>query len=201
VKLVSWPVVAVSILALGGAARAQIAILQIQVTEGEGAVHAPGSHATRFLTVEVTDETGKPVEGAAVTFHLPEDGPSGTFANGLRTDVATSDSRGRATLPGLTMNRVAGRFELRIVAAKEQARAGIVSFQYIAEAAGGAGAAPSAGGSHHRARWIAIAAVAAGGAAVGILAGRSGASAAPASQTSATSVLSIGSPTLTVGKP
>jgi len=201
VKLVSWSVVVVSMLALGGAAKGQIAILQIEVMEGEGAVHTPGSHASRFLTVEVTDETGKPVEGAAVTFHLPEDGPSGTFANGLRTDVATSDSRGRATLPGLTLNRIAGRFELRILAAKEQARAGIVSFQYIAEPAGGAAAAPSAGGSHHRARWIAIAAVAAGGAAAGILAGRSRASAAPSQSSTTAPVLSIGSPSVTVGKP
>jgi len=202
VKFALWPLVAASVLALGGAARAQIAILQIQVIEGEGAVHAPGSHVSRFLTVEITDDTGKPVEGAAVTFHLPEDGSSGTFANGLRTDVITSDSRGRATLPGLTLNRVAGRFQVRIVAAKEQARAGIVSLQYIAEPGGGAAAAPSAGGSHHRARWIAIGALAAGGAAAAILAGRSGASAAPASQTSTTApVLSIGSPTITVGKP
>lgn len=200
-KFVLWPLVAASVLALGGAARAQIAILQIQVIEGESAVHAPGSHVSRFLTVEITDDTGKPVEGAAVTFHLPEDGSSGTFANGLRTDVITSDSRGRATLPGLTLNRVAGRFQVRIVAAKEQARAGIVSLQYIAEPGGGAAAAPSAGGSH-RARWIAIGALAAGGAAAAILAGRSGASAAPASQTSTTApVLSIGSPTITVGKP
>jgi hypothetical protein len=204
VKFPQLALVAALVVAPAGAAKAQVAILQIQVIEGEGTVHVPGSRTPRFLTVEITDETGKPVAGAAVTFHLPEDGPSGTFLNGLRTDVATSDSRGRATLPGLTLNRVAGRFQVRIVASKEQARAGIVSFQYIAEPGGGAAATPSASGTRHRTRWIAIAALVAGGAAAGILAGRSGASSSaspPAPASVAVPVLSIGTPAVTVGKP
>jgi hypothetical protein len=201
VKFSQLALVAALVVASGGAAKAQIAILEIQVIEGEGAVHVPGSRTPRFLTVEITDETGKPVEGAAVTFHLPEDGPSGTFVNGLRTDVTTSDSRGLATLHGLTVNRVEGRFQVRIVASKEQARAGIVSFQYIAGARGGASAAASAGGPHHRARWIAIAALAAGGAAAAVLAGRASGAPASASAPPTTSVLSIGTPTITVGKP
>lgn len=201
-KFSQWALVAALVVASGDAAKAQIAILQIQVIEGEGAVHVPGSRAPRFLTVEITDETGKPVEGAAVTFHLPEDGPSGTFANGLRTDVTVSDSRGRATLHGLTVNRVEGRFQVRIVASKEQARAGIVSFQYIAGAGGGASAAASAGGSHHRARWIAIAAAAVGGVAAAALAGRASSGAPASAAAPATvSVVSIGTPTVTVGKP
>ena len=191
---------------LGGTAKAQIAILQIQVVDGEGAVHAPGARATRFLTVEVTDETGKPVEGAAVSFHLPEDGPGGIFANGLRTDVATSDSRGRAAVRSLTLNRVPGRFQIRIVAAKEQARAGIVSFQYIAAAAGAAPVPAAAASARHRTRWLVVAALVGGGAAAGILAGHSGGSAAgpPASAPMAATApppLSIGNPSITVTHP
>jgi hypothetical protein len=205
VKFAQLALATALVVASGGAANAQIAILQIHVIEGEGTVHIPGSRAPRFLTVEITDETGKPVEGAAITFHLPEDGPSGTFANGLRTEVATSDSRGRATVHGLTFNRVPGRFQFRIVASKEQARAGIVSFQYIAETGSGAAATPIAGGPHHRARWIAIAALVAGGAAAGILAGRGTSSSPPVSPTppgsAAAPVLSIGAPTVAVGKP
>jgi hypothetical protein len=94
--------------------------------------------------VEITEETGKPVAGAAVSFHLPEDGPGGTFVNGLRTEVVITDASGRASLHGLVANRIPGRFQIRILASKEQARAGTVSFQYVAEPRGGAAVRPTA---------------------------------------------------------
>src|SRR5262249_62320193 len=97
-------------LALPWAALAQTAILQVQVIEGEGTVHAPGARAARPLIVGVTDETGKPVAGAAVGFHVPDEGPGGVFTNGLHTEVVTSDEKGRASLRGLQMNRTPGRF-------------------------------------------------------------------------------------------
>lgn len=204
-KLARLGLITALAVALGGTANGQIAILQIQVVEGEGAVHSPGSHSARFLTVQITDESGRPVEGAAVSFHLPEDGASGTFSSGLRTDVVTSDAHGRATLHNLNLNHVAGRFQIRIVAAKEQAHAGIVSFQYIAGPERAASPA-SAAGPPHRIRWIAVAAAVCGGAAAGILAARSGGVAAPSappasSPAAAGTSLSIGSPTVTVGKP
>ncbi|MGA2268648.1 MAG: hypothetical protein ABSH44_09285 [Bryobacteraceae bacterium] len=197
---------AASVVALSCAATAQVAILQIRVIEGEGAVHAPGSRSTRPLTVEVTDETGKPVEGAAVTFHLPEDGPGGVFANGMRTDVAVTDSHGHASLHGLQLNRAPGRFQIRIVASKEQARAGMVSFQYIAEPGSGAASAKAGSPRGYR-KWIVVAALACGGAAAGLLAaGRSGSTPPPAASPvppvpTPTVTLTIGPPTITVGKP
>ena len=92
-------------MALAAASFAQIAILQIKVVEGEGAVHFPGARNLRPFSVEVTDETGRPVTGAAVSFHLPVSGPSGTFANGLRTEIVITDSHGHASLRGLQANR------------------------------------------------------------------------------------------------
>jgi hypothetical protein len=189
-------------LAFPWAAACQTAILQIRVLEGEGAVHAAGSRTSRPLTVEVSDETGKPIERAAVSFHLPEEGPGGVFLNGLRTDVALTDASGRASVRGLQWNRVPGRFEVRIFASFEQARAGTVSFQYIEGPAVTAGAtAPAAAREARRGRskWLIVGALAAGGAAAGILAGHSGGATAAAAV--ATPPVTIGIPSITVGKP
>jgi hypothetical protein len=189
---------------------AQIAVLHIRVTEGEGAVNAPGSHNAHPLTVEVTDETGRPVEGASVSFHLPEEGPSGTFGNGLRTDVTVTDSRGRANLHTMQLNRTPGRLAIRIVASKENARAGMVSFEYIAEPKDGAAPATSSKSGptvkHGALKWVAVAALAGGAAAAGVLlAGKSGSAAspttAPSTTTSTSAGIIIGSPSLSVGKP
>lgn len=187
---------AVLAVALAPAAAAQVAILQIQVVEGDGAVHAPGARSPRPLTVEVTDETGRPVEGAAVSFRMPGEGPSATFPNGLRTEVQITGARGRASVRGIECNRVPGRFQIRIVAAREQARAGTVSQQYIAEPVGGAATATRGARSGGRRKWIVAAAIAGGGAVAGILAaGRSGATSAAAAPPS------IGTPAITVGRP
>jgi len=196
------------VIAVSGITSAQVAILQIQVVEGEGSVHFPGVRTNRSLTVEVTDETGKPVPGAAVSFHLPEDGPGGTFVNGLRTDIAITDARGRASVRAFQTNRLPGRFQLRIVASKEQARAGTVSFQYVGETVGGGtAAAPRAATAtsatpHSNRKWYAIAAAVAGGAVAGVLASRgSSASAVGPPVTPPPPALTIGVPSISVGKP
>ena len=165
-------------------------------------MHAPGAREARPFTVVVTDEMGRPVAAAAVSFHLPEEGSSGLFSNGLRTEVVTADERGRASAPGLRWNRIAGRLQIRVIASKEQARAGIVSFQYISgtESASGRGA-PTPKVSGHRAWWIAVVAVVGGGATAGVLATRGGAARPPAAAALVTTTVSIGAPAVTVGKP
>jgi hypothetical protein len=129
------------VLALPCVAMAQIAVLQIKVLEGEAAVHPAGARIPHPLTVEVTDETGRPVAGAAVSFQLPPEGPSGLFSNGLRTDLVLTDASGRASIHSVQLNRTGGQFRIRITAVKEQARAGAVSTQYIAGNHSGAAAA------------------------------------------------------------
>ncbi len=182
---------------------AQVAILQIQFLEGDGAVHAPGSRSTRPLVVEVTDETGKPAPGAAVSFHLPDEGPGGSFANGLRTEVAVTDAHGRVALHGLQLNRIAGRFQIRVIASKEQARAGAVSSQYVAEPR--SGVATAASPSRSRTKWIVVAAVLGGGAAGLFSAARGKAANPPSAVTAPGPVtapsISIGNPSTTVGRP
>ena len=94
------------------------AILLIHIVEGEGAVYAIGSRATRGVTVQVTDETGKPVESAVVSFRLPDDGPTGEFSSGMRTEIVPTGADGRANVWGMQWNRVTGPLEVRITAAK-----------------------------------------------------------------------------------
>ena len=185
-------------IALCHAATAQVAILQIQVTGGEGAVHTAGARDSQGIAVAVTDETGRPVEGAAVSFHLPDQGPSGTFVNGLRTEVAVTDARGRAAAHAIEFNRTPGRLEVRIVASKEQARAGTVSFQYIAGASPvvEAGAEPAGRPGHRKKMWMILAAAAAGAAGGALAVTRT----APAAAQS-TAIPGIGAPSITVGKP
>lgn len=203
-------------LALPAAAIAQIAVLHIKVLEGEDAVHIAGARVARPLTVAVADERGQPVAGATVSFQLSAEGPGGLFTNGLHTDIALTDADGRAGIHALQLNRIAGQFRIRITAVKEQARAGAVVFQSIAESGGPAAAvaanAPAATAAERSARitpttakmrphssrkWIVLAALAAagGGAYFGISHAGSGKS-GPSS-----SVVSIGAPTISVGHP
>ena len=180
-------------------ATAQVAILQIQFVAGEGAVHAPGSRVARVLTVELTDEIGRPVAGAAVSFHLPDEGPGGVLANRLRTDVGITDAQGRVSLRGLQVNKIPGRFPIRVVASKEQARAGAIAAQYVGESA-------TAAVAKGRTKWVVVAAIAAGGAAAGILsAGRGGTAtaspAAPVATIPVVSTVTIAAPASTVGRP
>jgi hypothetical protein len=177
-------------------------IVQLKVIEGEGTVYRTGTRATRGLTVLVTDEAGKPVANAAVSFRLPEDGAGGVFSSGLRTEVITTGADGRATVWGMQWNKTAGPVEIRITAVKDQARAGLVSTQYLSDSvapkAGGEGAFSAAHKS--RAKWILIAAAVGGGAAAGLLFARSHTASSPESSTSTTGVL-IGSPSINIGHP
>jgi hypothetical protein len=186
-----WPI----LLCLPLAAQ-EPALLQIRVTEGEGAIYAIGARATRGVTVQVIDETGKPVDGATVSFMLPEDGPSGAFSTGSRTEIATTRTDGRAAAWGMQWNRTAGPFEIRITAVKGQARAGTVVAQFLSDAPGTreASSSPHHAASGHKWLWIslAVAGAAAGGVASTALTGKS--PAAPLSD-----VVRIGTPTIILG--
>jgi len=178
-------------------------IVQLKVIDGEGTVYRTGGRGTRGITVLVTDEAGQPVSGASVSFRLPDTGPSGTFTSGLRTEIVTTGADGRASVWGMQWNKTAGPMEIHITAVKDQARAGIVSTQYLNDTA--VSQAPQVGGdgtfkaSHSgKTKWFLIAAAVGGGAAAGMLFGRSHSS---ASDTTPAATLSIGGPTIIVGHP
>lgn len=176
-------------------------IVQLKIVEGEGTVYRTGTRATRGLTVLVTDETGKPVADAAVSFRLPEDGPSGVFNSGLRTEVITTGADGKATVWGMQWNKNSGPFEIRITAVKDQARAGLISTQYLSDSVAAKAGGDGVFSTSHKSRtkWILLAAGVGAGAAAALLL-RSHGGTSTDSETSSTGVV-IGSPTITIGHP
>jgi len=181
-------------------AAGDFAILNLRVVEGEGTVYAVGSRATRGITVEVTDETGKAVPDVTVSFRLPEDGATGTFSTGSRTEVLTTRQDGRAAIWGMKWNRTPGAVQVRITAIKEGVRAGLVSTQHLSDitAAAGSPKSPGGGGGISKILLIAIAVAGAGG---GLALGmsRGGTPTQPAAV--APVALSIGIPSVIVGAP
>jgi hypothetical protein len=167
--------------------------LNIRIVDGEGQKYAMGSRATRGVSVEITDDSGKPVEGATVTFLLPAQGPGGVFANGTRTEVTSSRADGMAQVWGMQWNHMPGSFEIRITAAKEDVHAGTVCPLILADL-GGAPPASAASAKHsgHKWLWIALGVGAAAGAG---LAARSFVN----SPAEVANTVKIGTPTISIG--
>jgi hypothetical protein len=176
------------------------AILQIRVIEGEGVAYPLGGRATRGVTVQVTDETGKPIENASVSFRLPDEGPSGAFSNGSRIEIATTRPDGRASAWGMQWNHTEGSFEIRITAVKGLARAGTVCAVYLSKATAETDSpVPLKVGIKHKWLWLTVAVVGGAGAAVAIAA--LGGKAASIPIGSAATPTSIGTPTIVIGHP
>ncbi|MBL8295969.1 MAG: hypothetical protein JNN08_29265 [Bryobacterales bacterium] len=197
----------------GAALSAETVLIQIRVLEGEGAVTIAGAKATRPITVQVTDETGKPVSGAGVTFRLPEESPTGFFDTGLKSEIQITSDDGRASAWGIVWGDTAGPVKIRVTATKDVARAGTIVSQFVTApttAAVGVVAAkpvvhnePVVAPRKKSNRWWVVGLAGGGAIAAGILAGRGGAAAASSSNPTLPPVpsISIGQPTITVGKP
>jgi len=183
------------------AAQNDPALLRIRIAEGDGAAYAIGSRATRGITVEVTDETGRPVDKAAVSFRLPDDGPTGSFASGMRTETVITEADGRASVWGMQWNRVSGRMEVRITAVKGDARAGAICALSLTNALVSNEPRDTSGPSvfsRHRKIWIGVA-IAAGAFAGAAAATSRGTPAAAAPGT--INAPQIGTPSIIIGKP
>ena len=176
-------------------------ILQLRVVQGEGAVYAAGSRATRGVIVEVTNETGKPVEGAAVTFRLPAQGPTGQFNSGTRTEIVATTADGRAEVWGMQWGREGGMSDLRVTAAKGATRGGMICALYLSDAPvlKSSEAVPQPRASSGKKKlWITLGLAAAASAAVIGMAGSN----VPAAIAGGTvESVRIGTPTITIGRP
>jgi len=197
-------------------------MLQLQIVEGDGLSYRTGTRATRGLTVLVTDEAGQPVSLAAVTFRLPDQGASGAFSSGSRTEVVPTGLDGRASVWGMRWNNTPGTVEIRISAAKEQLRAGIVSTQTLTQTLNQTptstmattatptvanSPAPTAGGqgtfraSHHSGKWLWLFAAAAGAGAAAAFAMQHTQPASSNSTSSSVVGITIGAPNVIIGHP
>ena len=93
--------------------------IQIVIIEGEGAINNVRQRVAREPIIQVEDENRRPVAGAAVTFLLPNQGASASFANGAQSLTITTDAQGRAVARGLRPNNVNGQYEIRVNASSQ----------------------------------------------------------------------------------
>jgi len=168
--------------------------LNLVIVEGEGATNNIRQRTAREPIVQVEDENHKPVAGAAVVFLLPDQGASGTFANGSHTLTVTTDSQGRAIAHGFHPNHVQGQFNMR-VSASFQGKTGTATISQTNAAIAGAAGAAAAGIS---VKLIVILAIAGAAAAGGAIAATRGGSSTPAPGATTTT---ISAGTGTVGAP
>lgn len=143
--------------------------LNIVIVEGEGAVNNIRQRVAREPIVQVEDENRKPVAGAAVTFLLPNQGASGSFANGARSLTVVTNNQGQAVASGFQANSSAGSYQMRVTASSQGQTASIsinMSNAALAGAAAGAGLGA--------AKWLLILGAIGGAAAGGIVAATNG---------------------------
>jgi hypothetical protein len=169
--------------------------LSITIVEGEGAINNVRQRVNREPIVQVEDQNHKPVAGAVVIFLLPDQGATGTFADGSHMLMAVTDNQGRAAARGIRPNNQSGPLQIRVTASFQGLTASSVITQ--TNVAGAASASGFAGLSTI-AKVVIILGIAGGAAAAGaIVATHSGGGSS--SSTPSTVTLSPGTPT--VGAP
>lgn len=172
----------------------------MKAVEGDGATYAPGSRATRGVSIVVTDESGRPVSGAIVSFTLPTTGASGEFASGTRTEIVTTRGDGRASVWGMRWNRLTGPVAMRVTAIHGQSRADLVVIQNLAGAPSKS-PAPSSIGGGHKWLWIGLGGAAAVAAAVTAGFSSKGSPGSGTGSSASGASVQIGTPTINLGHP
>lgn len=185
------------------------AVLHLRVVQGEGTVYPAGGRATRGVVVQVTDETGKPVAEAAVSFRLPDQGPTGEFSGGGKTEIVKTGADGRAEVWGMQWGRQTGSLEMRITAAKGQTRGGVVCALYLSNASVLQSKQDRDPAPEHKVKghskkklWIGIALAAGASVAVaGVSGGKPSTSPGPSGPGAVVNPPTIGAPTIVVTRP
>ena len=165
--------------------------IKILVQEGQGAINNIQQHRAKEPVIQVTDASGAPIQGASVTFLLPDNGPGGSFADGARMLTVQTDEKGQAVGRGLRPNEATGSFQIRVTASYRGSTASVAISQV--------NAAPAAAKSSNSKKYLIIALIG-GAAAAGLGAALGGKSGAASSSTTGSSppgtVLVPGSPSI-----
>jgi hypothetical protein len=165
--------------------------LNIVIVEGEGAINNVKQRVNREPIVQVEDENHKPIAGAAVVFFLPNQGPSGVFANGSKSLTVTTNAEGRATASAITRNDLSGQMAIRVTAAF----AGQTASATITQT----NVAPAAVGLSTTAKVLLILGIAGGAAAAGVVLATRGSSSSNGTPATPPITITAGAPT--VGAP
>lgn len=179
--------------------------LRIDVVDGAGAVVPTQAISSRRFAVVVRDVAGKPVSGATVHFRLPPEAPTGTFASGLRSESTVTGPKGEASVYGIHWGAAPGKLEISVAAVSGNLRAETripVEISATARPAREDHSNPSYRAPSGSKKWIVLLAAGAGAAAGIAMAGGKGGGAPSYSPPAAVIVTpTIGTPTITIGKP
>ncbi|HEY2846099.1 MAG TPA: hypothetical protein VGJ09_20725 [Bryobacteraceae bacterium] len=171
--------------------------LSVTVVEGEGAINNVRQRVNHDPIVQVEDNNHRPVAGAVVIFLLPDQGASGTFTDGSRMLMTTTDNQGRASGRGIRPNSQSGPMLIRVTASFQGLTASSVITQTNT-----AGPAPASGtGLSKTAKWAIILGIVGGAAVAGIVVGTHGSSSSSSSSSSAPPPIVIAPGVPTVGAP
>lgn len=168
--------------------------LKINVLAGEGSANNVSRRLAAAPVVEVTDDAGKPVSGAQVTFETPRTGPSATFFGEMHRNTVTTDAKGQAKVLSLTPNDTLGKFRIFVRATSGNSFAETTINQTNSQ---GPNSGPQAS-SKNKGLWTKVLIIGAAAAIGGGIAASRGGDDAPAA---ARRPVTIGAGPITVGGP
>jgi hypothetical protein len=165
--------------------------LHIVIVEGEGVLNNVKLKTLKPVLVEIQSD-GKPAPGAAVTFILPNQGPSGTFLNGSATSTVNTDAQGRATSSAIQANGATGAMPIRVTASYNGQTANVTVHQTNVT-----GVSSSGGGVSTGTKIFIVVAIVGAAAGAGIALGRgNGSSSNPTTPPPPAIVITSGTPTV-----
>jgi len=111
-------------------------MVNLIVVEAEGAMNSIRQCSTRPTRVPVQNATHKPAAGAGLVFTLASQGE--TLSDAAQMFAVLTDAQGQAVTHGLIVNRVSGRWQMRVNASFGN-RTGTARMTQINEPASAAG--------------------------------------------------------------